>query len=639
MVFPRWHDSQPDKREFFIVTFCVIIYACLRFVLALQGFLHPDEAYYWVWSLNPDWAYYDQGPGIAWYIKAFTFLFGHTYFALKLAAVSALIPVLLCVYFSARELGLGPVRSSIAIIGLALCPGVFAGSEIIVHDTVLLIFWSLALYFMIRYLRKRELISFYFVFLCLGLGALSKHSMGGFALGLIFWLLTQKSEFYILKSRHLWLGCLLSIICLFPVLYWNYQNDWDQIGAIVNLRSSGGTFAKGNSVEMILGQIGLISPFWFLAFTGLVGMIFFKNLRKFSFIKWRPDTREISWYDYIQLYCNKARLSLVNYYSRARWKFDHSRLNPAETELNRKSAFWMIFWNAIVLFLFFAILSRSRNIQANWLIPSYPAVFILLAAYIPVGSLAKNPIRPILKKIYICFLLLGFVPVLFMNVYPFYGHKMISLVSKDIPPGILIQYRTAGYRQMIANIDKLRQRVDPNAKIVANRYQDAAIAHWYLPDHEYVASINIAQKNQYSYWPSMKKGKNYFLFVSRNDTTMETDPGLPLWLELMFEKVEEFPSETIQYNGYPVKKYKVYYAQNLKVHWYEVLALYLDRIAILQFMPSMRGYDKGLKKSINNSGTKKIMSLMHRNKECSQKKGIDRIAEFLSGASKKTNCR
>lgn len=39
--------------------------------LALPTYL--DEAYYWVWALNPDWSYYDHPPMTAWIIWPFTF--------------------------------------------------------------------------------------------------------------------------------------------------------------------------------------------------------------------------------------------------------------------------------------------------------------------------------------------------------------------------------------------------------------------------------------------------------------------------------------------------------------------------------------------------------------------------------------
>ncbi len=42
----------------------------LRLWLAAFGGIHPDEAYYWTWSLAPSLGYYDHPPAIAWIISA-----------------------------------------------------------------------------------------------------------------------------------------------------------------------------------------------------------------------------------------------------------------------------------------------------------------------------------------------------------------------------------------------------------------------------------------------------------------------------------------------------------------------------------------------------------------------------------------
>ncbi|HVJ64644.1 MAG TPA: hypothetical protein VM901_05265 [Bdellovibrionota bacterium] len=48
----------------------LIAYWILRLWLAAFSGVHPDEAYYWVWSLKPALGYYDHPPMIAWVISA-----------------------------------------------------------------------------------------------------------------------------------------------------------------------------------------------------------------------------------------------------------------------------------------------------------------------------------------------------------------------------------------------------------------------------------------------------------------------------------------------------------------------------------------------------------------------------------------
>ena len=60
----------------------------LRLALAATVPLLPQEAYYWQWSLEPDWSYFDHPPLVAWSIAASTALFGQTSFGVKAAAVA-----------------------------------------------------------------------------------------------------------------------------------------------------------------------------------------------------------------------------------------------------------------------------------------------------------------------------------------------------------------------------------------------------------------------------------------------------------------------------------------------------------------------------------------------------------------------
>jgi uncharacterized membrane protein len=51
----------------------IIITYILKFIYSLNVGLVPDEGYYWEWSRNLEFSYYDQGPGVAIYIKVIYF--------------------------------------------------------------------------------------------------------------------------------------------------------------------------------------------------------------------------------------------------------------------------------------------------------------------------------------------------------------------------------------------------------------------------------------------------------------------------------------------------------------------------------------------------------------------------------------
>ena len=74
-----------------------------------------------------------------------------------------------------------------------------------------------------------------------------------------------------------------------------------------------------------------------------------------------------------------------------------------------------------------------------------------------------------------------------MSLSPDFFKKLaLKLPAHWIPRNI-----TAGYDVIVSEIDKTRKRRDPRAGIIGLNYQDAALAEWYLPKHEYVPALSI----------------------------------------------------------------------------------------------------------------------------------------------------
>jgi 4-amino-4-deoxy-L-arabinose transferase-like glycosyltransferase len=75
------------RRPFVILCLALLLLSLVRLVIASQTDLIPDEAYYWSWSLHPDWCYWDQPAGIAWATFFWTKVFGHSVVTLRGLAV------------------------------------------------------------------------------------------------------------------------------------------------------------------------------------------------------------------------------------------------------------------------------------------------------------------------------------------------------------------------------------------------------------------------------------------------------------------------------------------------------------------------------------------------------------------------
>ena len=56
------------RNAFFLAGFAVLF----KIYLSAGLELHPDEAYYWLWSAHPALGYYDYAPMVAYFIKLTT---------------------------------------------------------------------------------------------------------------------------------------------------------------------------------------------------------------------------------------------------------------------------------------------------------------------------------------------------------------------------------------------------------------------------------------------------------------------------------------------------------------------------------------------------------------------------------------
>ncbi|HNF25289.1 MAG TPA: glycosyltransferase family 39 protein [Leptospiraceae bacterium] len=520
----------------------ITLISVIKLFYALGTELIPDEAYYWEWSRRLDLSFYDQGPGAGLYIRLFTSILGNTNFALKLAAVSAGFGTSVFLIYTSRLLQFGKKGLFWTVLLSQLIPGFFGGSIFIMHDSPLLLSWSAALYFTVHYIFKKDVLSLYLMFLSLGFGALSKHSMVFFALSLIVWLILNPKQSALLKNPHFYAGLILAGAVFSPVILWNIQHHWDNVDAIIHLRSSGGVYSKKwNTGEYIGGQLLAMSPLWFIASAALL------FLPLGSFI--------------------------------SRMKQERLKYIFLRGQDNSESAFSFLYLNASVLLLYFLFMSFTKHIQANWTFPAYLPMILISAAFLEKrGESLKDAF--IFRAFQI-----GTFFALFFNVFSFFSVPIVKLFNIPLETYSVPGYRQAGFREAAEEIRKLRDRTDPNAEIIANKYQDAAILSWFLPGQPFVQSLNIMQKNQYNYWLRLEKGKNYFLGFIEDKTCEKSFIFFQSYLELMFEEVKEFPEQDILVDGKTVKRYQAWYLKNFRESWAEKSFNYMENGMVYAYMP------------------------------------------------------
>jgi Dolichyl-phosphate-mannose-protein mannosyltransferase len=217
-------------------TLWLILMSGLVVRLVIAKFLPPgfDEAYYFLYTLNPDWSYFDHPPLVAGTTGLGIGLLGGaiTALSIRLGGVLIYTLTLYLLYFVGRWL-FTPVVGILAVAIASIAP-IFqiAFGSMTLPDGPLMLFWLASLAVAVveffprsgqTYRPTRRLAVLGFL---VGLACLSKYH--GFILGAgyVGFCLTSKPHRRALYSPWTIASLGLCLMTIFPMLYWNHRHDW-----------------------------------------------------------------------------------------------------------------------------------------------------------------------------------------------------------------------------------------------------------------------------------------------------------------------------------------------------------------------------------------------------------------------------
>jgi 4-amino-4-deoxy-L-arabinose transferase-like glycosyltransferase len=227
--------------------------------------LVPDEAYYWLWSKHLDASYYSKGPAIAWTIAVATGLLGDHELGIRWIGVLLAAGTGWQVFTLARRLW-DETTALWCLMVASVIPLYAVGSVLMTIDPLSVFFWvwSANLFWSaLESGRKRHWIKLGFA---LGCGFLAKFvnvlEVVSFV-GFMLWVPRHRRWLWSPQS----LAALVTfLICISPVVWWNWQHGW--ITAI-HLQERGALnhafhFQPRELAQFLQQQALVISPFIFL---------------------------------------------------------------------------------------------------------------------------------------------------------------------------------------------------------------------------------------------------------------------------------------------------------------------------------------------------------------------------------------
>jgi 4-amino-4-deoxy-L-arabinose transferase-like glycosyltransferase len=262
---------QPIDDSRWVVRLAVLLTAGLLVarLLAIGQFgFFADEAYYWLWSENLAFGYYDHPPMVALFIRLSTLLFGDTEFGVRFVGVVSVAVDIFLVYrialvlFESRR-----VAAWAAIFANCTLLGVL--SVITVPDQPMILFWLGGVYALARIARGGAGAWWLLVGAMLGLAAISKYTALFLAVAVPLWLVAAPPVRKWLRSPWPYLGAALALLIMFPVILWNVAEGWPSITLQLNRGSD------GVPLETFMLYVGLLpvaaSPL--IAILAVVGLV------------------------------------------------------------------------------------------------------------------------------------------------------------------------------------------------------------------------------------------------------------------------------------------------------------------------------------------------------------------------------
>ena len=243
-----------------ILTFVGMI-TIIRLVTAAYAPLTGDEAYYRLWSLYPDWGYYDHAPMVAWWTALGRSLFGDTNFAVRfMAPVSAGVGSLFLWRTAALLLERPSADRTVIWFNAMLIVGF--GSIVMTPDIPSVFFWGMTLWALAEANKSRKDVWWLLVGASAGLGIQSKYSVLFLGPGILLWLALIPANRFWFRRWGLWIGGAIAAFVASPLVYWNATHEW-----VSFLKQFGRTVPKSWSLQYLPEFIGamllLITPFIF----------------------------------------------------------------------------------------------------------------------------------------------------------------------------------------------------------------------------------------------------------------------------------------------------------------------------------------------------------------------------------------
>jgi len=269
-------QAKPDWR---IIILLAIVKFCLPFILQSPVYeLQRDEYLYYQQGLHLDLGYLENPPLLS-YLGTISSWLGGSEFWIKFwpSLLGACTVVVTCLV--AAEFG-GRLFAQL-IAGLGILTGAYLRMHSLFQPNILdIFFWTLAIYFFVRFIKTTETRFLYGFIFSLVLGWWGKYSVV-FLVAAIFIALLLSQHRPIFLQRRTYLAILIGLVLILPNVWWQYNHKWPLIHHMQELQQTQLQFL--NPFDFIKDQLLYLLP---VVFVWIAGLIWLFKKRQWGFLGW-----------------------------------------------------------------------------------------------------------------------------------------------------------------------------------------------------------------------------------------------------------------------------------------------------------------------------------------------------------------
>ncbi|MFQ5946678.1 MAG: ArnT family glycosyltransferase [Anaerolineae bacterium] len=453
--------------------------------------LFGDEAQYWDWSRRLDLSYYSKGPGVAWVIAASTSLFGDREWAIRLPAVVASAVGALALARLANECSKGDQRVGFfTAVTFCLAPGYQGSSIFMTTDSPSIALWIIAAWAAWHVFNQPQneqppLFPWIVLALALATGFLFRYTNVLLVPGLIIYAILHRHQIkWGLTAAIRALGAaIVFLVVISPVFVWNHRRGWPAVAHLLgHLGAPGGDWPHRGPWSY--------DPLWTLEFLGSQVAII------------GPAA---------VLIALATRAAIRTRKEQPRQWFGHA----------------LMIWCAAPILILHLFLSFVTDVEANWPLPGYATLFVLVGQLVVVkllhyrrvvGQRRRDPTMPGPLGRRDTLFQVAWRGSIGLGVATMFFFLFLNVVAQVPVIGTLVPlHRVTGHRELAARIQTLvrqsREQTSREPFVVARGYMTTALLAFYLPGHPAIYSA----QNQLG---SRKSSYDFF------DDTDLTDPKL-----------------------------------------------------------------------------------------------------------------